>query len=81
MKLHTFNKMSAIDQAETLGKSGVIVATRIEKEFKILLLQLHSFYVEIYLMHATRKIVKSRSFSNTEQLKPYLDKIDLSSII
>ena len=81
MTLYQFNVLSEGEKAAVLWSQGDIVGDRIENNFSILLYQVRSFYVELYYNGQENKISKLRSFSSTEQLEPYLGKIDISGLI
>jgi hypothetical protein len=66
-----------MEQQEAIW-DGVLVADREDEEHKILLYQIDSFYVEVYYHKEYNVIRKYRSFASTEQLEPYLRKIDLA---
>lgn len=76
MTLYQFNALKEVEQAEAVW-NGVFVADREDEEHRILLYQIDSFYVEVYYDMQHNALVRFRSFSSTEQLDPYLDKINL----
>jgi hypothetical protein len=56
----------------------VFVSEKEDEEYKILLYQIDSFYVEVYYHKEHNVLKRFRSFSSINQLDPYLDKIDLT---
>lgn len=77
MTLYQFNRLDEMEQAEAVW-DAVFVADREDEEHKILLYQIDSFYVEVFYHKEYNMIGRFRSFSSTEQLHPYLDKIKLN---
>ncbi len=77
MTLYQFNDLDEMEQAEAVW-DAVFVADREDEEHKILLYQIDSFYVEVYYHSEYNVIRRFRSFSSTDQLQPYLDKIKLN---
>jgi len=80
MKLTEFNLLDEIQQAEALLNYGVLIAERMYKEFRILLYQLHQFYVEVYYHNTFSMIQGFRGFEGTTALEPYLEEIDISCL-
>lgn len=61
--------------------NGACLASRDTADHCILLFQLSAFYVEIYFDKNCDEIEHSRSFQNTDELTPYLEKIDIPHLI
>ena len=79
MTLYEFNALDEMEQAEAIWNEGSRIAERIDGEFKLILFQIDSFYVEVW-HHIEHQVVKKyRSFSSTAQLKPYFDIIPIPS--
>ncbi|MFC0773386.1 hypothetical protein [Terrimonas alba] len=79
MTLYQFNDLDEMEQMEAIW-TGVKIAERIEGSFKIDLIQIDSFYVELYFIE-DRNLVRTRSFSSPEQLLPYMGQIDINSLL
>jgi hypothetical protein len=79
MTLYQFNQLDEMEQAEAVW-DGVHIGERQDEEHTILLYQLGSFYVEAYYHREHNALRRFRSFSSTEQLAPYLGKIDISKL-
>jgi len=81
MTLDEFTLLNETKQAETLLKRGIYLADRLYKNFSIILYQLDNFYVEVY--HNLRFDVMQgmRCFQDEEALQPYLESIDISSLV
>ena len=77
MKLTEFNLLDEIQQAEALLNYGVLIAERMYKEFRILLYQLHQFYVEVYYRQYRKIVDYIVSSNSTDILQPYLDQINI----
>ncbi len=72
MTLYQYNALDECEQHEAIWDNGVHIGERIEGEYKIILYQLFSFYVELRY-HMEQNVLKGlRSFNNTELLMPYI---------
>ena len=80
MTLYQFIALDEQEQAEAVW-DAVFIADRQDEEHRILLYQIDSFYVEVYYHKEYNVIRRLRPFASTEQLHPYLYKIDLSALI
>ena len=80
MTLYEYKALDECEQHEAIWDNGVHIGERKEGEYLVILYQLFSFYVEVRY-HMRDNVLKGlRSFSSTEQLKPYLDIIDLGNL-
>ncbi|MEO7834804.1 MAG: hypothetical protein ABIR50_05755 [Ginsengibacter sp.] len=77
MTLYEFKQLDETEQMEAVW-DAVFVADREDREHRILLYQIDAFYVEVYYNKEYNDIRRFRSLSSTDQLQPYLDKIDLN---
>ena len=77
MTLYQFNLLNETQQAETLWENGVHIGEREDLVHTIALYQIGSFYVEVFYHRQLNAIKKFRSFSSTDQLEPYIIKIDV----
>jgi hypothetical protein len=75
MTLYQFNLLDEDHQANIVWNAGIHIDERKDKDLTILLYQIDAFYVEVYYHQEQNKIIRFRSFSSTEQLQPYLEKI------
>ena len=80
MTLDEFTSLDETLQAEALIDRGVFLAERMYKNFSIFLYQLDDFYVEIYHNLKYNVMQGMRSFREEEDLEPFLENIDISSI-
>jgi hypothetical protein len=78
MSLYEFNLLNEIQQAEILWENGVHIGERKDQEHTIVLYQIERFYVEVFYHRGLNAIKRFRSFSSTDQLEPYITKIDVS---
>ena len=69
-----------MEQHEAIWEHGVHIGERIEGEYKIILYQIFSFYVELFYHMEFNVLRRLRSFSNTECLDAYIRKFDLKDI-
>ena len=79
--MYQFNCMDEVRQIELLWSAGVLVGSRQEGFYKILLYQIDSFYVEVFYQYFQGKMVKVVSFNDTDQLEPYLNSINIVSLL
>ena len=80
MTIYKFNQLDVVNKVDALIHHSVLIDKRTDQRYRILLYQLDGFYVEVYYDIEYNKISKIKSFSSTSLLKPYLSKIDISSI-
>jgi hypothetical protein len=81
MDRYQFDKLNDSLKGQVLIQRGVFIAQRIYKCFRILLVQVDHFYVEVYY-HLDFKVIQClRSFENMNDLEPYLQSIDLTSVL
>lgn len=81
MTLQYFQKLSEQKQYRSLLVEGVCVAERHCEGMMVLLFQLHYFYTEVHFHSETNELIGSRSFDDTDELQPYLQQIDLGSLL
>jgi len=81
MTIFQFHQLSEKEQLDTLEESGVYIAERDGAFYNIKLYQLENFYVELYLHTHFNVVVNINCFTNTDCLDPYLENIDLDSLI
>ncbi len=76
MTLYEINQLNDPEKAEAVW-DGTLIGDRTDNIFNILLYQIDGFYVEVFYQKKRNIIKRIRSFSSTDQLQPYLEKIDL----
>ena len=81
MNMYKFNCLDEVRQIELLWSAGVLIGSRQEGFHKILLYQIDSFYVEVYYQYFQGKMVKIKSFSETDSLDPYLKCINIEPLL
>lgn len=57
------------------------MAERLTADAQVLLFQLDRFYVEVAFNKHTDEPISARSFESTDELAPYLQRIDLSEVV
>jgi hypothetical protein len=78
MTLYEFKLLDEKELAEALWDRGVHIGERQEGLFKIALYQIDAFYAEVFY-HAGYNVIQGiRSFSNVDELEPYLAKIKVT---
>lgn len=75
-----FDQLTEARQTDVIWEEGVFLDRRKDGFYNILLFQLDEFYTEIYYHAHFNVIIKIVSFSDTDLLAPYLDKIKLQSL-
>lgn len=75
-----FNRLTEDGQSDVICRKGVLISLRREKEYRILLYQIDSFYAEVFY-HQANNVINIESFSGTDRLQPYLKQIDLAGIL
>lgn len=81
MNMYQFNCLDEVRQIEIVWSNGVLVGARQEGFYKILLYQIASFYVEVYYQYFQGKMIKLKSFVDTDLLDPYLNTIDIEPLL
>lgn len=77
MTLYQFNVLEEKEKYEMLWDEGVVIANRQTDENKFLLYQLDGFYAELTYNPEMNKIINLRTFTNTNQLEPYLNNMKI----
>jgi hypothetical protein len=77
MTLYQFNALNEMQQAEAIWEYGVLLDSRIEGEYKHILYQIDSFYVELHYHMEHNTLKGARVFANPDHLQPYLEKMTI----
>lgn len=80
MTFYQFNDLDEAEQHEALWEHGVMVGDRVENEYRIMLYQVFSFYVELYYHIEYNVLRRLKSFSSTECLDSYLSQFNLDAL-
>lgn len=81
MNVYQYNQLSDDSQLDTVEQSGVLLAERDRSFYHIKLYQVDDFYVEVYYHTHFNVVVNIDSFTNTDCLEPYLQKIDIEALL
>ena len=81
MTLFLFNKLSPQNQIKTLKLVGAYLATRLADGKWLYLFQIDAFYVELCYDKNGSGIQTIKSFEGTKALQPYLDEINIESLL
>jgi len=81
MTLYEFKALSMNEQAETTWHQGVLLGFREQDDRHMVLYRIDNFFVEIQYHTLQNEITHIVSFISDEPLKPYLDKIDISTLL
>lgn len=80
MNIREFKYQEKQTKKILLASNGVYLGKRVDGDFSIYLFDMDCFYVEMYFDAEEEEIGYIRAFTSTADLKPYLDKIDISEI-
>lgn len=81
MQLQDFSVLEQIAQQEVVLDEGIYLSSRMHLDYTVLLFQLDSFYVELYYPKDKDKCVIIKGFENTDELEPYLKRINISPLL
>ena len=81
MTLNEYKKLEGFEQLILLWEHGVRLGVRFDEVHTILLFQFEGFYVEAFYNLKGKSITKFRSFKRVDQLRPYLEKIDVAKLL
>lgn len=80
MTVGEFEGLSEMQQLDTLQKHGVYIGKSVKHEQTVLLMQLDSFYVELYYNEYRRDLQKIRTFSSPDEIDEYLKWINIKNL-
>ena len=74
--------MDEMEQIEAIWYNSTLLAEREDQPFLYILYQIDGFYVEekVHKEYNVRHAFKSFSSTNSDLLKPYLDKLDIGEV-
>ena len=81
MKFQWLTTNGELQYADSLVKDGTLIGERIDNFHQVKLYQLDTLYMEVYKHMHFNVIVKVITFTDTEFLEPYLEKISLQGIL
>jgi hypothetical protein len=79
MTVIDFENLSRTEQIDCLQQDGVHIGKRTQEGKVVVLLQLNTFYVEVYYKKYRKKIERLKVTSSTSILKDYLDQVKLDN--
>jgi hypothetical protein len=79
--LQYFNLLSHHRQLSLIMRKGVFLMSYHQYNIEIRLFQVGSFYAEIYSLDEDGKIIMINAFEDTKYLEPYLERVNISSLI
>lgn len=80
MLLHEFKYQEKQKKQEMLFENGVFLASRFIKDYQLILFAVDSFYVELYFDLEHQEVGYIKAFSSTDELMPYLEKIEILAL-
>ena len=81
MLLHQFNCLSNSWKYQYVLLKGVCISDRVTETEDILLFQIDLYYIEVIFKRNTDHIINVRTFTETDELQPYLSDINIDSLI
>ncbi|MEJ7911517.1 MAG: hypothetical protein WKF70_00075 [Chitinophagaceae bacterium] len=81
MKYHDFTTFEELEQVHAAWKKGVLLGSRTENFHTILLYELDNVYVEATYHTHFNVLLEVNSFTDMERLDPYLEQINISSVL
>ena len=81
MTLNDYKQLDEIEQTEVLLERGIHLGERTDGAHSIVLYQIEGFYVEVFYHEQHNTITRLRSFRSVDQLRPYLEKVDISQFL
>ncbi|GAB3931674.1 hypothetical protein [Larkinella terrae] len=76
-----FRNLSFQDQLNVVWQTGILLDTKRLPGFWLHLYAVNSFFVEMWVCQRRLDVTLVRGFSDTDELKPYTDRISLDSIL
>ncbi len=80
MKLFEFKLLPESEKLNLLYASGVYIGKRYHSGRTVILLQLDSFYAEIFYVKYRKYVDRVHSFETTALLDPYLEQIEVPGL-
>lgn len=81
MTLFEFQVLPMQEQVNVLYEQGVYIGKRKADKLTVLLMQLDSFYVEVFYRKYRQDITRLRCSASTWMLDPYLSQIDVEYLV
>lgn len=81
MTLKEFNRLDVVEQVEVVWLQGELIGERDEGIYTVYLFQIDGFYAEMFLNHECKEFTRYRYFSSVQSLKPYLESMDISTLL
>jgi DNA-binding LytR/AlgR family response regulator len=81
MTLQHFSLLGIREQEEKVLDEGVYLSSRLTETDTILFFQIDSFYVEVYYRNGKDEVSYIKSFETTDELDPYLERINISMLV
>ena len=81
MTIHEFNMLDTSQQGQILWQYGTHLSDRNNRLSSMMLYQIDAFYVEVCFHRKKSNPIKFKSFTSTNQLQPYLNKISIGELL
>lgn len=79
--LNEYKQLTQSEKIDLLHKEGVYIGKRMVGNFRVVLYQLESFYVEVLYKDYRRNISRLSFSQYTGILDPYLEQIDIEMLV
>ena len=80
MTNRTYTSITDIERARALCEKGVFLTERTVGYHRLMLYQLHDVYIEVCWHTHFNVAMRVKTFTDTELLEPYLEKISLEDL-
>lgn len=81
MNVAEFKVLHRGDQEKLLVTAAAHIADRYEPDYHVVLFQLDGFYIEAFYNNRLNKLITVCAFTSMDRLMPYLQRIDLRSLL
>ncbi len=81
MTMFDFQVLPMQEQVNVLYEQGIYIGKRKADKLTVLIMQLDSFYVEVFYRKYRFEITRLRCSSSTHMLDPYLEQIEVEHFV
>lgn len=81
MTLRYFKNLIQNQKKTIVLRHGTFLSEKRYGLFRTMLYQVDGFYVEVFFTRLSKEALWYRSFDSTKNLQPYLEQIDISSLL
>jgi hypothetical protein len=81
LTLQEFQSLGFDKKCDYITFHGTYLSSRATDSKKIYLYHLQPFFIEVWITNRTNKVVCISAFQDSENLEPYLEKINISHLL